>query len=306
MRNLIFIFLLLMTATAAFADERGRIGSSRIFNNDWIGDGKDRWRTGSYALSYISGPEWENSLPEGFGDLIEYRIRTEIIAPSNLVGPGNGTDRRYVGAVSFGAHTHFLRGGNEVSLGFDFVATGPQTGMGDFHTWAHNGIGEPTPGVLASQIGNGLHPTVIAEIGRELWLNGHETGPRFRPFIEMQAGVETFVRVGGDFTIGNLGLGDMRVRDVVTGQRTLAVKSKRDGGLSFVVGGDAAYVVSSAYLPSTLGYSVTTPRLRARAGLYYERKETGIFYGLTWLGKEFDAQPTAGQLVGSLALKIKF
>ena len=42
---------------------------------------------------------------EGFGDLIEYRLRAEIIAPRRgTAAPG---DRPYVGAVPMGAHTHF-------------------------------------------------------------------------------------------------------------------------------------------------------------------------------------------------------
>jgi uncharacterized membrane protein YjdF len=40
-----------MSAQLAFAETQySRIGHGRLLTNDLLGDGKDRWRTGSYAL----------------------------------------------------------------------------------------------------------------------------------------------------------------------------------------------------------------------------------------------------------------
>jgi len=49
--------LLAATALAALpgisaADPRETIGWGRSFNNDYFGDNKDRWRTGSYTFSW--------------------------------------------------------------------------------------------------------------------------------------------------------------------------------------------------------------------------------------------------------------
>lgn len=299
-------FCAILLSGQAGADERVRLGKARIFNNDYFGDNQDRWRTGSYAVSYLKGPEWQGQLPGKFGDLLEYRFRSEIIAPTDLSNPVIGTDRPYVGALSFGLATHLNRGGNDLSLGVDLMVTGPQTGMGEFHTWAHNLYGGGAPAVLGSQIGDGIHPTVSAELGRAIPLSQSDGGHFvLRPFVQAQAGVETYVRVGADFTIGRLGRGGLRVRDVVTGQRVSAIQGQDNTGLSFVAGADAAYVASSVYLPTSSGYNLTDLRLRARAGVSYVGEKSSIFYGLTWLGREFVAQPES-QVVGSLSIKLRF
>ena len=59
---------------------REKIGTGRIFTNDYLGDNKDRWRTGSYAISVAKADGWDGSLPNGFGDLVEFRLRSDIIA----------------------------------------------------------------------------------------------------------------------------------------------------------------------------------------------------------------------------------
>jgi hypothetical protein len=295
--------LAVCAAFPAAADERIPLGFSRLFTNDAIGDTEDRWRSGSYSVSYLRGPAWQGELPERFGSLLEWRLRAEIITPEDITNPVIGTDRRYVGALSLGLHTHFRRAGTELSFGADLVATGPQTGIGRFQKWAHDLVGAPKPRVLGSQIGDGVYPTVLAEAGRELRL-GRGTA-RFRPFVEAQAGAETLLRLGGDFTFGRMGLDSLRLRDVTTGQRTVAVPGAGGSGLSFVMGGDVAWVADSHYLPSSLGYRLTDSRNRLRAGVHYEGRRHAIFYGLTWLGEEFTAQPDS-QIVGSLSLRLNF
>jgi len=306
MRSLYVLAVLLLTVTVGNAQERVWLGSARVFNNDQMGDGKDRWRTGSYSASFIRGRVWNGALPSRFGELIEYRFRSEIIAPANLQNPVIGTDRRYVGALHFGAFTHARAAGGDVALGFDLVVTGPQTGMGQFQSWAHNAIGMAKPAVLGTQIGDAFYPTVSAEYGRDFTLSA-ANAPRisFRPFVTAQAGVENFLRFGGDFTFGNTGLGDFLVRDETTGQRGVAINAVRARGLSFVAGGDVAFVQSSQYLPVSSGYRVQAARVRLRAGLYHEGKKGSVFYGLTWLGKEFVNQPTT-QVLGSLSIRMKF
>jgi len=307
MRSLLAILLILASAVSVTAEERTWLGKSRLFTNDKLGDGQDRWRTGSYSLSFIRGTGWNGSAPSEFGALVEYRVRSEIIAPANLMNPAAiPPDRRYVGAISLGAVTHMQTGSTDVSLGLDLVVTGPQTGLGAFQSWAHNALGMGTPTVLGSQIGNAVYPTFSAEIARDFQVSAD--GARrisFRPFLETQVGVETYARIGGDVTFGNAGLGDFQVRDNPTGHRSIAIKGDRPRGTSFLLGGDVAWVQSSQYLPASSGYSVEVPRVRMRAGVYHEAKTASLFYGLTWLGKEFVNQPE-GQVVGSFSVRMKF
>lgn len=75
---------LLISLTAAHAGDRTRIGYGRLITNDFIGDAKDRWRSGSVASSRVWGPEWSGQLPSGIGEIIELRLGAEIIAPENL------------------------------------------------------------------------------------------------------------------------------------------------------------------------------------------------------------------------------
>ncbi len=298
------VSILLCTAPV-FAQSKIRLGAVRIFNNDRIGDGQDRWRTGAYAGSIVRGEAWTGRRPETIGALMEYRLRTEIIAPADLTNPVVAPDRLYAGAISLGAISHFRSGKTDISLGVDMVITGPQTRLGAFQSWAHNVLGITDPKVLGSQIGNGFHPTASLEIARAFSLPGSGAGTRFRPFFEAQLGIENFVRVGGDVTIGKLGANDLLVRDVVTGQRVAAVRGGNSRGASFVMGGDVARVFSSGYLPTSLGYAPVRTRVRLRSGVYYEMENSSVFYGLTWLGREFSAQPE-GQLLGSLSVRLRF
>lgn len=291
----------LIAISSAAADPRETLGTGRLFNNDAIVDGQDRWRTGSYVASRVRGPAWTGTLPEGFGSILEYRFRGDLIAPENLVAPAPG-DRRYAGVLSFGVHTHFTRGGADLSLGFDLVATGPQTRLDQVHKGAHDlvGIAPPSPTTLANQIGNGLYPTVTAEAAWPVALGQ----ARFRPFVQAQAGIETLVRVGGDFLLGGYGTDALLLRDVTTGQLYPGVRGS-ERGLSMVLGGDAAWVGDSVFLPSGGAATLSETRTRLRAGVQWQSERTSVFYGVTWLSPEFDQQ-AEGQLVGSVRIGLRF
>lgn len=291
----------LMGTPQAHAQTWERLGTARAFTNDGLGDFNDRWRTGGYMVSLLRARHWDGQLGEGFGDVLETRLRSEIIAPANLANPNIGTDRRYAGILSFGKHTHFRRGRAEFSLGADLVFVGPMTGMGALHDWIHNLLGVTRPQVLGSQIGNGVYPTLSFEAGRPVAVGQNAS---LRPFLEAQAGAETFVRVGADLTFGNAIDGGVRVRDVVSGHRLLPVGSSATG-TSFVIGADAAFVTGSVFLPPSNGYVLVNPRTRVRAGVLNMGEDRSFFYGVTWLGREFAAQPT-GQAVGTLSADFRF
>ncbi|WP_172300423.1 lipid A-modifier LpxR family protein [Pseudoruegeria sp. HB172150] len=282
------------------AGDRVSIGWGRLFNNDFLGDGKDRWRSGSYSISKVYGPGWTGELPTGIGQMIELRFRGQTIQPANLSSP-DPDDRRYAGTLSFGLHTHFSYEALEISLGGDLVFTGPQTGVGRFHDNAHEFFGTTRLEVLDDQIPNHLYPTALAEVGRTFDVSPTVT---FRPFIEAQGGVESLVRIGADWHFGAVGLNDFYMRDVATGHRYRATRGS-ETGFAAVLGADIAYVDYSAFLPASDGYELTDARYRLRAGVQWQGKRAGIFYGLTYLSEEFEAQPE-GQVVGSLRLNYSF
>lgn len=287
----------------AEAQDRMRLGYGRLVTNDFIGDGKDRWRTGGIQSSRVWGPAWTGAAPARFGELIELRLGAEIVAPDDLAQL-SPTDRAYAGALSVGLHTHFQRGQTEFAVGGDLVFVGPQTGLDDFQDALHDllNVTRPSDAVRAGQIGNAITPTAVVEVGQSFALGERAA---IRPFFEGRVGNETLARVGVDLTIGQLGRGELLVRDAVTGQRYRAVEADWSG-YSLVVGGDVAAVSDSQFLPEGGAARLRDTRERLRAGVTW-RSETGIsaFYGVTYLGKEFEGQ-SEGQVVGSVRLRVPF
>lgn len=282
----------------AAAQDRETLGYGRLFTNDGLGDTRDRWRTGAYTVSLLRGSDWRGQVPARFGDILEYRLRAEIVAPANLARPAAG-DRRYAGMLSIGAHTHFALGGFETRLGLDLVGTGKATGLGQFQTWVHGILDLPEPD-LSNQIPNGIHPTLSAEIGRSFGIGAAQV----RPFVEAQAGIETFLRAGADVTFGQFGTGALLLRDTTSGQRYAGIRGEPATGFSVSLGGDVARVFDSVLLPSG-GPAPTDTRDRLRIGLHWQGEKSEIFYGLTRLGREFEGQGAA-QVVGSIRGRIRF
>lgn len=294
---------LMAGAEPAQAGERVTLGYGRLLTNDVLGDGEDRWRTGSYVLSKVRGRSaWTGQRPTQFGDILEYRIRGEVFAPDNLVTPAAG-DRKFAGAWSLGVHTHFRKGQIDISSGIDLVITGKQTGLGNMQDAFHGVLGTDAPSalVLGNQVSNGFHPTVSSEISRPFQLSNRAT---LRPFVEARAGDETLFRVGADLLIGAVGQKDLWLRDVTTGHLYRATRVEAHG-FAFVLGADIAKVDSSIYLPTSAGYVLTDTRSRVRAGLHWQNGKRAAFYGLTRLGKEFEAQPES-QVVGSVQISWRF
>ncbi len=297
------IALLLSLAAPVWADGRVTLGFGRLFTNDQVGDGHDRWRTGSYAISVVSGPVWNGTLPSGFGQIIELRFRSAIIAPADLTGDGTN-DRPYVGALSYGIHTHMAVLGGAASVGIDLTMTGPQTGLADFQDWFHSNIASPrlSDAVVDGQIGNGLYPSLTAEYAYPWRVSDRLM---LRPFVEVQSGVEDIARIGGDLVWGVIVQRDLLIRDHPTGQLYRGTHAP-DKGFSVVAGADWAQVGDSVYLPASSDVISEETRTRARIGIHWQpRPNTSLFYGVTWLSPEFLDQPE-GQVLGSVSLKILF
>lgn len=291
-----------LTAQESVAQTRERIGYGRLITNDYLADGSDRWRSGSIASSRIWGRGWSGFLPQQPGEILELRFGAEIIAPENLVTPAPG-DRPYAGAVSAGLHTHFDRFGTEFAVGVDVVFVGPQTRLDELQGVFHDlvGVNKASAQTRADQVGNAIYPTFVGEAGREVTFG---SATRVRPFLEARAGVETLVRAGVDVTFGDLGQGELMVRDTVTGHRYRTMPDNFSG-FAFVMGADIAYVASSAFLPASSDVEVRGSRTRVRGGVHWQGGPAALFYGLTWLGKEFEGQDE-GQFVGSIRIDLNF
>ena len=292
-------------ASSSAQAETGRqyLGHGRLITNDVLGDGYDRWRTGSVALSYLWGPEWQGQRAQTFGQMLELRFNAEILGPENLMAPAVG-DRPYAQAFTMGVHSHFMAGAAEVALGADVTVTGSQLGFDDVQEALHDVLGglDPSPATKAGRIGNDVHATAVMEVGRTYRF---ASGTSLRPFVEARFGVESMVRAGADVMFAGLGQGGMMLREPVTGQLYKAIDDQTHG-LTFVLGGDVAYVEESAFLPSSRGYRLSDTRNRLRAGVHWESdKGSKLFYGITWLDKEFKAQRES-QIVGSVRLDLKF
>jgi len=299
LKPLIVIFI--CVAVPAQAEERETLGYGRLFTNDFFGDGLDRWRSGSYSFSIIRGPDWDGAVPDRFGALLEYRLRSEIIAPGRLNGPG-ADDRPYVGAATLGLHSHFGMGEAEVSAGIDVNLTGPQTGIGAMQEWFHEVIDAPRPAILDDQLPDAVYATAIVAVTRPYAIAENLT---LRPYVEAQVGVEDLFRVGADLIYGRIGHSDLWLRDSSTGQLYRGIEGEARG-VAFVAGADFTQVQSSAYLPESMGYVPSDIRMRARVGIHWQMApQTSFFYGATWLSEEFVGQPE-GQILGSLKLSFNF
>lgn len=296
------VLAVIISAHAVFAEGREYLGFGSSFVNDFLGDGFDRWRTGSYGTSRFWGYGWDGQLPEAAGDLLELRIGGEILSPLYMTDP-MPSDRPWAGMLSAGLHTQFRRNRMEFAVGGDVLAIGPQTGLDHLQQFIHDVLGIPGPSdtVRAAQIPNQFLLRFVGEAGQEFQL-GDRT--RMRPFVEARIGDEDLVRAGIDFTFGNFGTGELLSRDWVTGNRYRSGPNQKKG-LSWVVGADVAKVYRSVYLPKDRGFQLTDARGRVRAGVHWQGERHHVFYGVTYLTEEYTTQPE-GQLTGSIRLDFRF
>lgn len=304
MIRMVFAVVLAVFAAAPIAaQERSYLGYGYLFTNDFLGDGKDRWRTGSYQSSRFWGSDTTGPAPDRFGQLLELRIGGEIIAPEELgrVVPG---DRPYAGVLSFGLHTHFSTGDYQTSAGVDLSFTGSQTRLDSFQSSLHDVFGAPdlSSAVRDQQIGDDFHPSLALETARSFDLSART---QLRPYVEGRLGLENLLRLGADLRIGALGRDAVMSRDTVTGHRYQV--GRQDGqGAAFILGADVAYVDDSELLPENRGIELSEDRTRIRSGVQWQTAQGfSGFYGLTWLSEEFDGQ-REGQVVGSLRLNFSF
>ena len=296
----LFLIVLCLSATPAMAEDHRFLGLGRLFTNDYIGDGRDRWQSGSYVFSLMAGTQAAPGARQGFFSLREYRLRSAIIA-SNGKGPAPG-DRPYAGTLSFGVHSHFGTGSTQARVGADLVLVGPQTNVSRFQAQSHEFLNMRPVRFTERQLPNDLWLGFSGEVAEWMPL---APGAVLRPFGEVQSGPEDVIRVGADVILGGDMSGDLLARDVTTGHPYVSI-SRAAPGLTVVVGGDIARVADSRFLTGGDFADALPQRERLRAGVHWRGdNDASLFYGLTYLGPEFEGQ-SEGQVTGSLRLTFDF
>jgi hypothetical protein len=205
--------------------------------------------------------------------------------------------------LSFGVHSHFGEDTFRGSVGLDITAIGPQTGLSDFQEDIHDALGLAQVRFVDDQLENDVFLGFTAEAAELVTLpNGFVA----RPFAELQIGPEDIARFGADFFVGAPIANELLIRDVTTGQLYQGSGVEDISGFALVFGADFTTVADSVYLPENRGAIASDHRGRVRAGVHWQGEgDTSVFYGLTYLSREFEDQPE-GQITGSLKLNFNF
>ena len=293
MRILVCVIGVCLTATTVMADY---VGTARLLTEDYIGDRHDRWRTGSYQIGLLYDPDLP---PPGF-DTVEIRFVGEAVAPWNMDTPAPW-DRPFAGVLTAMALGHRTREPLEFTAGLGLSLTGPQTGVDWIAERVHLGDNDLSGPTRRAQIPNETYLHAETALAARLMVRDQAA---IRPYVGLTVGVEDLAMVGADVILGRAGAGSMRSRDRVTGQ-LLFDTATQTPGFALTLGGDMIYVQDSALFPDTWAGDAKALRWRARGGVAWRGARGQMFYGLTWLSKEFDAQPE-GQTVGSIHLNWKF
>lgn len=298
LRRIALILLTLVAALPALALDWQRAGATWLVTNDFFGDRHDRWQTSSMQAGQFL------SLPGGRVDLLELRLLSRVMVPWNLSRPAPG-ERPLAGVVSAGIHGYHRGADVTLRFGLDLVGTGPATRYDDVLSRMHSVRQSPSKQVEDDQVGNGLHPTLSAEASRRLNLGSLAD---LVPWFELRAGDETLARAGVDLLAGPGRGGFGPAREEATGFLMPMIGAhgrNPGGGWALVLGLDAARIVDSVYLPDDHAVEAEDTRLRARAGGLWNGQRMQLFYGVTWLGEEFEAQPEP-QIVGAVHAAWRF
>jgi hypothetical protein len=278
------------------------IGVASGFNNDYLGDGEDRWQTASYARSWLfkTDPGARSFL---LWETLELRARGQIITPRRLSGPTRPGERPYAGTLAIAAFMRQQDGAFEREYGVELGLRGPSSGMGAVHELLHEILAENEPQGWDSQLPDQLWLGGYGEVG---WtLRDARDKAMFRPFLAGQVTDETLFRFGFDASFGVNVLARRSARDVVTGLRLPVRDGLGARGIRVEFGADLALVEESDLLPGRQAVRAEHERRRARAAVLFPVGPFDALLGLTHLGPEFVGQ-VSGQTVGTLSLNLRF
>lgn len=275
------------------------LGLGGFGTNDRLGDERDRWRTGSYELTVAYGKRWGGAPPPAPSAILGVRARAEVISPHPI--EATGPDQRlYAGVLGVGLQGFTRHERAEIMAGVDLIVLGPQTRLDHLQRFIHKADDGGNPPPPDEQLGDAFVPTAYAELGQTF---GGTL--RARPFAEVQAGYESFARVGLDISLGGYGRDALMTRDVVSGQRYPVIMGPARRGLSLVAGGDIAVIANSRLFPSRNGPEERLYRPRGRVGAAWDSGRVWAFFGVAWLGREYEGAPS-GQRIGTVTFNVRF
>lgn len=272
--------------------------ASGFMNNDFIGDGRDRWQTGSYTQFF----SFHETGPYDF----DLRLRGMVMSPWSKKHQARGADRYYVEVLTFGAYLNNRIGNYDVVAGGDLAVIGDQTGLADLQDSIHDWVGSKGFSPSQRQVPHIANDLKTAALGEVAWNNVVGDKLNIRPYVSAQVGYETFLRAGVDFLIGGYASAAQYVRDPATGfvEPSSADRQSSIFSTSVVVGFDISHVESNDFLPED-HVSLKEEQHRIRIGLRSHYRNVSAFYGATYLSEEFQSQ-REGQIVGTVSLNIAF
>jgi hypothetical protein len=296
---------LLLSSIAAISclSEAASAGSIRssFFTNDYIGDGHDRWRSGSFTTFF----GFEGDRTGGWAH--DFRLRTEIISPWGSDEQPNNSDRPYAGMIGLGAFVNERIGLTEINIGGEVVMMGDQTGLQSFQDGFHELFGfdgYTSDGASHVKIEDSFGAMMSAEAATSYFVGSEGA---LRPYLSAQFGYETFLRAGVDFIWGNYSFAEQFVRDPVSGfiQPSSSGRASAMEGFSFIAGVDYTAMTDSDLFPEHSDVDLKPGRFRGRLGVQGKIGAASVFYGVTHLTEEFESQ-VEGQTVGTLSVEFPF
>ncbi len=294
--------------------------------NDYLGDGKDRWKTGGISQSFLF-PEaiFERGrwFP-GRASALEINVRALAMTPDNTsTDTPDPKDRPYAQYAAAGVYLRTIARPrplgpalwrqDELRLGVEIGWQGEPLPLFDVQDGIHAMTG--TDGGSGKRART-IPGEVLANLeGRQTWRFHFEGAARdveFAPFVQGSAGMrENALRLGGDLFLGTALEGRTWGYEPATGAMIAGTMSPRPTPqLTFFAGGDVGFVASDAFLDGGVtvdGASVPRRTVvpRARAGALLDWGRMAFAFSLNWLGREFRRQPE-GQVVGAFQIKYRF
>jgi len=292
--------ILMWPASVVHSQSLGKYdGSVGSFTNDALGDGHDRWLTGSYQRSFIFDRH-----EAGLMRQIELRPRAMIVSPWTTAVQG-ANDRPYSSILALGAFARGNIGRTETHLGGELILQGDQTGLPSFQAGVHDllGLDQSYNPRNENDIHVGDRLTGRFEFGLARSLRPSES-VMVRPYALLIGGSDQSVTAGADLVWGSLSRAESWSRDAATGQ-ILNHEAKHREGFNLVAGLDVSRRYTSMHIPDGSNVLLTKTQTRARIGAQVRLGLFDVFFGQAWMSEGFVGQADT-QRLGVLSISRNF
>lgn len=272
MKHLVMVAIFCTLGTSAV---QGEVYSSGIMYNDTFDLQNDRWQTGSYQKSLVFGQD-------------EFRLRTEISAPSNLERPDTHNDRVYASILSLGYYKHHEISNTYWNYGITLNAVGSKTQLHNIQNTIHKVLGLNVPiGIDETIIGNDMFLGSQAEIGMFLSIGGIR---EIVPYFRVETGIQDKLSIGADFVLVR-DQNRVLIRDRLTEQPIYEFSDRDQWEVKPFAGLTYSYVASDYALDhNSSNVQLTNNQYKLRGGIYISKGNLGISIAPTIMSPEFRGQ----------------